>query len=87
MLLAHAATRNANAKSPYKVMLIDVSKAHLYAPINGDVFVDLPPEKKAPGKCAKLLYTLYGMRTAASGWEREYSAARTRSHSTIPRGM
>ena len=72
LLFAHVASKVA-LKTPRKVMLIDVSKAHLYAPITGDVYVDLPPEKKAHGKCAKLLYTLYGMRTAASGWEREYS--------------
>ena len=72
LLFAHAAAGAAKG-GPRKVMLIDVSKAHLYAPIDGDVFVDLPPERKVHGKCARLLYTLYGMRTAASGWEREYS--------------
>lgn len=56
-----------------KVMLIDIGKAHLYAPVQGDVFVDLPPERAEPGKCARLLFTLYGMRTAASSWEKEYS--------------
>ena len=35
--------------------------------------MDLPPEKGADGKYAKLLYIPYGMRTAANGWEREYS--------------
>ena len=72
LLFAHAAVKSAKG-SPRKVMLIDVSKAHLYAPISGDVFVDLPPERNVEGKCAKLLYTLYGMRTAACGWEREHS--------------
>ena len=54
-----------------KVMMIDIGKAHLYAPIDGDVFVELPPERHRKGRCAKLLYTLYGMRTAASSWEKE----------------
>ena len=54
------------------VMLIDVKKAHLYAPIEGDVYVDLPPERAELGRCAKLKFTLYGMRTAASSWEKEY---------------
>jgi hypothetical protein len=57
------------------IMLIDIKKAHLYAPIEGDVYTDLPPERKAPGKCAKLKYTLYGMRVAAKNWEKEYSRA------------
>ena len=56
-----------------KVMLIDISKAHLNAPIEGEQYVDLAPERAKAGKCAKLLYTLYGLRTAASSWEREYS--------------
>jgi hypothetical protein len=56
-----------------KVMFIDIGKAHLYAPIEGDEYVDLPPERYEPGKCAKLLFTLYGMRVAASNWEKEYT--------------
>ena len=56
-----------------KVKLIDISKAHLYAPIEGEQYVDLAPERAKAGKCAKLLSTLYGLRTAASSWEREYA--------------
>ena len=56
-----------------KVMLIYISKAHLYAPNEGEQYVDLAPERAKAGKCAKLLYTLYGLRTAASSWVREYS--------------
>jgi hypothetical protein len=55
------------------IMLVDIKKAHLYAPIEGDVYTDLPPERRVPGKCAKLKYTLYGMRAAAKNWEKEYS--------------
>jgi len=44
-----------------KVMLIDIGKAHLYAPIAGDVYVELPPERSREGRCAKLLHTLYGI--------------------------
>ena len=55
-----------------KIMLIDIGKAHLYAPVEGEVYVDLPPERSEIGKCARLLYTLYGVRTAASSWEKEY---------------
>ena len=36
-------------------------------------YVDLAPEWTKAGKCAKLPYTLYGLRTASSSWEREYS--------------
>jgi hypothetical protein len=56
-------------------MLLDIKKAHLYAPIDGDVYTDLSPERATPGKCAKLIFTLYGMRVAARNWENEYSNA------------
>jgi hypothetical protein len=71
-LITSAANRSRRGELR-KVMLIDISKVHLYAPIEGEQYVDLPPERAHPGRCAKLLYTLYGLRTAASSWEREYS--------------
>ena len=55
-----------------KVMLIDVRKAHLNAPCEDEVYVELPKEAGAPGKCGKLRRWLYGMRPAAAGWEKEY---------------
>jgi hypothetical protein len=57
-----------------KIMLIDIKKAHLYAPIEGDAYVCLPPERAIPGKCARLKFTLYGMRVAAKNWEKAYSS-------------
>ncbi len=33
--------------------------------------MQLDPERNVPGRCAKLVYTLYGLRTAASSWEKE----------------
>ena len=56
-----------------KVMFLDVSEAHLYAPMLDEEFVQLPPERFTEGKCARLICTLYGMRTSASNWEKEYS--------------
>ena len=61
---------NANIR---KVMFLDISKAHLYAPMVDEEFVEFPPERRKEGKCARLIYTLYGMRTAAGNWEKEYS--------------
>ena len=54
-------------------MFLDVSKARFYAPMLDEEFVQLLPEKWTEGKCARLIYTLYGMRTAASNWEKENS--------------
>ena len=54
-------------------MFLENSKHHLYAFMLDGEFVELPPEKWKEGKCARLIYTLYGMRVAASNWGKEYS--------------
>lgn len=56
-----------------KFMFIDIGKAHLHGPMETDEFVELPGERATPGKCARLRFTMYGMRTAATNWEKEYS--------------
>ena len=64
-----------SSRRKWKLMFIDVKKAHLNAKLEDDehVYVDLPDEAGAAGKCGKLRRWLYGMRPAASSWEREYS--------------
>ena len=71
MVIVKAAkgSRNEHAHAR-KVMFLDVSKAHLYAPMLDEEFVQLPPERWTEGMCARLIYTLYGMRSAASNWEK-----------------
>ena len=56
-----------------KLLFIDVSKTHLYAPIGEDgyAFVDLPPECSKESICGVLDFWLYGMRPASKGWEDE----------------
>jgi hypothetical protein len=58
-----------------KLMFIDVKKAHLngIVPEEDRVYVELPAEANAPGKCGRLRRWLYGMRPAASAWEKDYS--------------
>ena len=58
-----------------KVLFIDVSKAHLYAPVGEGIknYVDLPPECSKPGVCGLLNFWLYGMRPASHGWQEEYT--------------
>ena len=58
-----------------KMMLIDVQKAHLNGVVPDGVFayVELPPEANAPGMCGRLIHWLYGMRQAASAWEKDYT--------------
>ena len=58
-----------------KLMFIDVRKAHLNAKVDDaqDIYVELPEEAQANGKCGKLLRWLYGMRGAAQRWEKEFT--------------
>jgi hypothetical protein len=54
----------------YKILLIDVKKAHL----NGEVPEDVRAYVKLPdGKCWRLKRWLYGMRPAASAWEEDFT--------------
>ena len=55
-LLVKAAQRRDRQKTVRKVMFIDVSKAHLYAPVGPDdkAYVALPPECGKPGVCGLL---------------------------------
>ena len=56
---------------PYKIMLIDVSRALFYANAVRDVFIQLPsedPHSSTPGVCGKLEKTMYGTLDAAEQW-------------------
>jgi hypothetical protein len=60
--------------------LIDISRAHFYAPAQREIFIQLPaedPRHSEPDICGQLLQSLYGTRDASSNWEREYSRVLT----------
>ena len=60
-------------KDLWKLLFVDVKKAHTYAKCDDeDAFVELPEEDWEEGRCGKLRRWLYGMRGAAQGWERDY---------------
>jgi hypothetical protein len=69
MLLSHVASGRRSGKGGRKVLVIDARKAHLHALAERLVYVDLPPEVKEPGKCARLCRCLYGTRDAPARWE------------------
>ena len=74
MLLQMAVRRNRERPDRgYKLMFIDVKKAHLNGEVPEDewAFVELPPE--AGGGVARLRRWLYGMRPAARAWEEHYA--------------
>ena len=57
------------------MMLVDIKRAHFYAPAQRQLYVELPPEDPEHGNgefCGELLQSLYGTRDASSNWEREY---------------
>jgi hypothetical protein len=64
----------ATAAECVKLMFIDVKKAHLNGVVGEgvDVYIELPREAGAKGRCGKLRRWLYGMRPAASAWEKDY---------------
>eukprot|EP00973_Karenia_brevis_P054465 7568148-Karenia_brevis.AAC.1 len=54
-----------------KLMFTDAKKAPLNPKCEGDVYLELPEECNCPpGHCGKLRFWMYGMRQAASAWER-----------------
>ena len=78
MLLRMARMKRARRfqRKKWKLMYIDVKKAHLNAKVDEDehIYVELPVEAEAKdGYCARLLRWLYGTRPAASSWEKEYT--------------
>ncbi len=58
-----------------RIMLIDVKKAHLNGFVEpGELaYVSLPDGCCAPGRCGRLNRWLYGMRPAASAWEKDFT--------------
>ena len=58
-----------------KLMFIDVKKAHLNGVVepHEKVYVSPPEGCCRPGMCWRLRRWLYGMRPAASAWERDYT--------------
>jgi len=61
----------------YKMMFVDVKKAHLNAKLEEGEhhYVRLPKEAgAAEGKVGRLKRWLYGMRGAAQGWEKEWQS-------------
>ena len=62
-------------KEPDKIMLIDVTKAHLNGVVGADVWacIELPEGNYEEGKCGRLRRWLCDMRPAAKAWEDDYA--------------
>ena len=68
-----AAVRRMLEGGGVKLDLIDIKRAHFNARPPKPTYVQLPEERRKPGRCARLQYNLYGTRAAAQAWEEHYS--------------
>ena len=50
----------------FEIKIIGISRAHSYGKSRRPVYTNLPPGREQPGKCAKLLKTMYGIQDASS---------------------
>ena len=60
-----------------QISMVDIARAYFNAEKDKDdeTYVDLPPEEEGHEQyCAKLLRHMYGTRSAADGWQEEYSS-------------
>ena len=69
MLISEAATNRKPGQQGKKLLVIDARKAHLHATAVRELFVELPPEIRKPGRCGRLKRCLYGTRDAPALWE------------------
>ncbi len=65
-----------NSENRIQISLVDIARAYFNAEKDPDdeTYVDLPPEDDDHQEyCAKLVRHMYGTRSAADGWQEEYS--------------
>ena len=67
-----ASKRVSKRNKPYKLMLIDISRAHFYGLAKRRVFCTLPEGEEQAGKCALLRKSMYGTLDAANIWQSTY---------------
>ena len=75
-LVAKAATHIDKKGELMCLQLVDVSRAHFYAPAVREVYVQIPegdPQHGKPGVCGRLLRTMYGTLDAAEQWAAHYT--------------
>ena len=67
LLLSMMMTEKKVAKR-YKMMFIDISRAHFHSPARRRLYVELAPERARPGWCGLLNKSMYGTRDAAANF-------------------
>ena len=71
--LASSSPSKCGTKDEIKISFVDARRAYFNAKCDEEVFVELPYEDSANGKCGQLVHWMYGTRPAASKWEEHYS--------------
>ena len=82
MLISEAATNRKPSQLGKKLLVIDARKAHLHVTAVRELYVELPPEIRRPGRCGRLKRCLYGTRDAPALWE-AYLAAELVKHGFV----
>ena len=76
-MVAKAAERRTAQGDEIVLQLLDVSRAHFYAPAVREVYIQLPDGDPRHGEddvCGRLLRTMYGTLDAAEQWGDHYTA-------------
>ena len=69
MMTSYAASGRSHGRGGRKMLVINARNARLHAMADREVYVDLPPDQKVPGMCARLNRCIDGTRDAPARWE------------------
>ena len=88
LLLSMLCTRRSRRGLPLKLCFLDVRRAYFYAAATEEVYVELPPEDREPGKdlVGLLEKSLYGTRSGAHNWQLQLGKDLTKLHYTQAKG-
>ena len=65
---------NTGGRGRKVVALVDVRRAHFYAPSRKRAFVEVPQEDSEVGECGLLQGSLYGIKDVPQNWEKELAS-------------
>ncbi|KAI0993507.1 Retrovirus-related Pol polyprotein from transposon, partial [Podosphaera aphanis] len=57
-----------SAQNKWIPQQMDVNSAYLYGTLDEEIFMELPPGYRTPGKCAKLRKCIYGLKQSGREW-------------------
>ena len=66
-------------RTPLKLRLIDISRAHFYGEAQREIYVTLPEGDQEEGKVGLLVKSMYGTRDASNIWQQSYTEVLTKA--------